>query len=151
MRYNPSTMPTDFSQLITDIEWEARGEGAHAAQELERFREEFSLASQLISSRRQHNLTQRELSKLSGVPQSEISRIETGASNPTYATITALLKPLRKRVQLIDDRFAPSSAPVARAEPLPALAKPSRSRSSETAANATSVRPVGPGRGRRTP
>jgi DNA-binding XRE family transcriptional regulator len=94
---------TDFSQLIADIEQEARDEGPQAVRELEQFREEFSLASQLIESRREGKLSQRDLAKLSGVPQSEISRIETGTSNPTYATITALLRPLGKRVQLVDD------------------------------------------------
>jgi DNA-binding XRE family transcriptional regulator len=96
-------MSTDFSQLIAHIEQEAQDEGPRAVRELEQFREEFSLASQLIESRREGKLSQRELAKLSGVPQSEISRIETGASNPTYATITALLRPLGKRVQLVDD------------------------------------------------
>ena len=96
-------MSTDFSRLIADIEHEAREEGPRAIRELEQFREEFSLASQLIQSRRDGQLSQRELAKLSGVPQSEISRIETGASNPTYATITALLRPLGKRIQLVDD------------------------------------------------
>jgi DNA-binding XRE family transcriptional regulator len=94
---------TDFSQLIADIEQEARDEGPQAVRELEQFREEFSLASQLIESRREGRLSQRDLAKLSGVPQSEISRIETGASNPTYATITALLRSLGKRIQLVDD------------------------------------------------
>jgi len=103
MWYNPSIMSTDFSQLIADIEDEAQDEGPQAVRELEQFREEFSLASQLIESRREGKLSQRELAKLSGVPQSEISRIETGASNPTYATLTALLRPLGKRVQLVDD------------------------------------------------
>jgi transcriptional regulator with XRE-family HTH domain len=97
-------MSTDFSQLIADIEQEAQDQGPQAVRELEQFREEFSLASQLIESRREGKLSQRDLAKLSGVPQSEISRIETGGSNPTYATITALLRPLGKRVQLVDHR-----------------------------------------------
>ena len=103
MWYKPSTMSSDFSQLIADIEQEAREEGPEAVRELEQFREEFSLASQMIQSRREGKLSQRDLAKLSGVPQSEISRIETGASNPTYATITALLRPLGKRIQLVDN------------------------------------------------
>src|SRR5271169_2905760 len=103
MWYNPSTMSTDFDQLIEDVELEAENEGPQAVRELEQFRQEFSLASQLIESRREGKLSQRELATLSGVPQSEISRIETGTSNPTYATITALLRPLGKRVQLVDD------------------------------------------------
>jgi transcriptional regulator with XRE-family HTH domain len=96
-------MADDFHSLIADIEQEAHTEGPRAVRELEQFREEFSLASQLIQSRREGKLSQRELASLSGVPQSEISRIETGASNPTYATLSALLRPLGKRVQLIDD------------------------------------------------
>ena len=103
MWYKPSTMSSDFSQLIADIEQEAHEEGPEAVRELEQFREEFSLASQMIQSRREGKLSQRDLAKLSGVPQSEISRIETGASNPTYATITSLLRPLGKRIQLVDD------------------------------------------------
>jgi len=95
-------MSTDFTQLIADIEEEAQQEGPQAVRELEQFREEFSLASQIIESRRNGKLSQRDLAQLSGVPQSEISRIETGAGNPTYATITALLAPLGKRVQLVD-------------------------------------------------
>ncbi len=97
-------MSTDFTQLIADIEQEAQEEGPRAVRELERFREEFALAGQLIASRRESKLSQRDLAKLSGVPQSEISRIETGSGNPTYATITALLRALGKRIQLVDDR-----------------------------------------------
>ena len=105
-------MVASFSQLVTDIEQQARDEGPLAVRELEQFREELSLASQLIDSRRERKLSQRQLAKLSGVPQSEISRIETGAGNPTYATITALLRPLGKRVQLVDDRkTAPRAGP----------------------------------------
>ena len=40
-------------QLIADIAQEARDEGPQAVGELEQFREEFSLASQLIESRRE--------------------------------------------------------------------------------------------------
>jgi DNA-binding XRE family transcriptional regulator len=102
-------MSTDFNQLIADIEQEAQAEGPRAVRELEQFREEFSLASQLIASRRDGKLSQRDLAKLSGVPQSEISRIETGAANPTYATITALLRPLGKRIQIVENH--PEVAP----------------------------------------
>src|SRR5271163_4708099 len=102
MWYNPSTMSTDFDQLIDDIELEAENEGPQAVRELEQFRQEFSLASQLIESRREGKLSQRDLASLSRIPQSEISRIETGASNHPYATISALLGALGKRVQLVD-------------------------------------------------
>jgi predicted transcriptional regulator len=99
-------MSTDFTQLIADIEQEAHDEGPQAVRELERFQEEFGLAGQLIASRLEGKLSQRDLAKLSGIPQSEISRIETGAGNPTYATIMALLRPMKKHVQLVDDGHA---------------------------------------------
>jgi hypothetical protein len=50
-------MSTDFSQLIADIEQEARDEGPQAVRELEQFREEFSSASQLIESRGERSRT----------------------------------------------------------------------------------------------
>jgi len=96
-------MSDEFGQLIVDIEAEAASEGPEALRELEHLRQEFGLAGQLIESRRARQLSQRDLAKLSGIPQSEISRIETGAGNPTYATITALLRPLGRRIQLVDD------------------------------------------------
>jgi transcriptional regulator with XRE-family HTH domain len=120
-------MSKDFDKLIADIEREAHEEGPRAVRELEQFRAEFGLASQLIQSRREGKLSQRELAKLSGVPQSEISRIETGAANPTHATINALLRPLGKRIQLVDD--APTTASATRAgETKRATSKTSRAR-----------------------
>jgi ribosome-binding protein aMBF1 (putative translation factor) len=110
-------MSRELDALIADIEQEAAAEGPRAVRELERFREEFALASQIIASRRERELSQRQLATLSGVPQSEISRIETGAANPTYATITALLRSLGKRVQLVDDRPAVRPATHARKAP----------------------------------
>jgi DNA-binding XRE family transcriptional regulator len=145
-------MSTDFSQLIADIEQEAHDEGPRAVRELEQFREEFGLASQIIQSRRQGKLSQRQLAKLSGVPQSEISRIETGASNPTYATITALLRPLGKRVQLVDDRSIVATVGNRRARTTTRVATTSTSRRRKPAAGKTAqrVRPTS-GRTRKAP
>jgi transcriptional regulator with XRE-family HTH domain len=140
-------MSTDFGRLIADIEQEAKDEGSQAVRELEQFREEFSLASQLIEGRREGKLSQRDLAKLSGVPQSEISRIETGTSNPTYATITALLRPLGKRIQLVDDGKIVARAASARAGrgakakgSKPARARAASSRDGKGAARDKSLR-----------
>jgi hypothetical protein len=145
-------MSTDFSQLIADIEQEAQDEGPRAVRELEQFREEFGLASQIIQSRRQGKLSQRQLAKLSGVPQSEISRIETGASNPTYATITALLRPLGKRVQLVDDRSTVATVGNGRARTTTRVAttSPSKRRKPATGKAAQRARPTS-GRTRKAP
>lgn len=84
----------DFEDLLEFIDDEAEAEGPEAVAQLDRLNAEFALASQLITLRREAELTQKRLADLSGIPQSEISRIETGAANPTYATLTALGKPL---------------------------------------------------------
>jgi DNA-binding XRE family transcriptional regulator len=99
-------MAKDFDNLINDIEREAREQGPDAEQEWKDFRAEFRLANQLIDARRKRGLTQRKLAQLSGIDQSEISRIETGSSNPTHATIVALAEPLGYQVGLIPAKQA---------------------------------------------
>jgi DNA-binding XRE family transcriptional regulator len=92
-------MSDDFKNLIEDIEAEAKAEGSEA--ELRELRREFSIASQLMTLRREKKLTQKQLAQASGIPQSEISRIETGEANPTYATLSALAEPFGVQVGFI--------------------------------------------------
>ena len=94
-------MTDDFRQLIDQIEDEAQAEGPDAVRQLEELRAEFTVATELMHLRRRRNLTQNRLSALSGVPQSEISRIETGMANPTVATLSALAGPLGAEVGLV--------------------------------------------------
>ncbi len=92
-------MSDDFKNLIENIEAEAEAEGSEA--ELRKMRREFSIASQLMTLRREKKLTQKQLAQASGIPQSEISRIETGEANPTYATLSALAEPFGAQVGFI--------------------------------------------------
>jgi len=92
-------MSDDFKNLIEDIEAEAKAEGTE--DELREMRREFSIASQLMTLRREKKLTQKQLAQASGIPQSEISRIETGEANPTYATLSALAEPFGVKVGFI--------------------------------------------------
>jgi DNA-binding XRE family transcriptional regulator len=94
-------MSDDFQDLIADIEAEAKAEGPAAEAELRELRREFSIASQLATLRREQKLTQKQLAERSGIPQSEISRIETGDANPTYATLSAIAEPFGARVGFI--------------------------------------------------
>lgn len=96
-------MSDDFQNLLKDIEAEAKQEGPEAEAELRELRREFSMATELASLRRARKMTQKQLAKKSGIPQSEISRIETGAANPTYATLSALAEPFGARVGFIRD------------------------------------------------
>ena len=94
-------MSDDFHKLIEDIESEVKAEGPAAEAELRELRREFSIASQLMTLRREQKLTQRQLAEKSGIPQSEISRIETGDANPTFATLSALAEPFGARIGFI--------------------------------------------------
>jgi len=59
----------------------------------------------LFAARTELNLTQQQLSKACGVPQGEISRIEKGKANPTFATICKLAAALN-----LEMAFVPASA-----------------------------------------
>lgn len=45
--------------------------------------EKINLAELVSSHRKKHNLTQRQLSEMAGVPQCTIGRIETGKTEPS--------------------------------------------------------------------
>lgn len=88
-------MATKFSDFSKHVEKEAKAEGPRAVAEFEAFRAHFALANQVAELRKKNRLTQTELAKRSGIPQSEISRIERGHANPTLSTLAALAKPLK--------------------------------------------------------
>lgn len=67
-----------------------------------------TIGQQLAAARQARHWSQKELSEQSGVPQSEISKIEAERANPTKATIEKLGAPLGLRPGLV-----PVSTPVA--------------------------------------
>ncbi len=93
-------MTSSFERLVKEVREEAEAEGPHATTQLEAFEAHFALANQLLTLRREKKLSQTKLAKLSGVPQSEISRIERGYGNPTTSTLNALAKPLEAKLTL---------------------------------------------------
>ncbi|MBM4378373.1 MAG: helix-turn-helix transcriptional regulator [Deltaproteobacteria bacterium] len=50
------------------------------------------LAAECIRLRQEAGLSQRALARASGVPQSEISRMERGLANPTWRTLEAVAR-----------------------------------------------------------
>ena len=58
------------------------------------------VARQVHDARQSAALTQAELSRLSGLPQPEISRIERGFANPTLTTLTKLATALQSSFQI---------------------------------------------------
>jgi HTH-type transcriptional regulator / antitoxin HipB len=71
----------------------------------ERDRFEYELQVDLIGkaikqTRQERNLTQEELGKLIGVQKSQISRLESNASNVTIDTLMRVFKALQAKVKL---------------------------------------------------
>jgi transcriptional regulator with XRE-family HTH domain len=85
------------------------------AEEYERLRPQFELASELIKLRKALGLTQRELAELAGVTQPEIARIESGRVAPRWDKVIHLFGSLGASVQIVpakkkQRRLAPVSA-----------------------------------------
>ena len=85
------------------------------AEEYERLRPQFELASELIKLRKVLVLTQRELAELAGVTQPEIARIESGRVAPRWDKVVHLFGSLGASVQIVPPkkkqrRLAPVSA-----------------------------------------
>ncbi len=68
--------------------------------EYERSRPEFELMKAMIAARNEMNLTQKELADKIGMRQSNISRIERGASSPNVDTLKAIAKGLGKELHI---------------------------------------------------
>ncbi len=72
--------------------------------ELEAFDEytdAFRLANQILTARKHIGLTQVELASMSGIAQSEISRIERGEGNPTVETLSRVGRSLDLNLQFV--------------------------------------------------
>jgi DNA-binding XRE family transcriptional regulator len=82
---------TNFEDFVKEVEDRSTpGEQA----ELDAARRRFSIGVKLLERRMAAGFTQQRLAAVSGVPQSEISRIERGQANPTVQTLEALGAPL---------------------------------------------------------
>lgn len=68
---------------------------------------QFDVPGMLVAARKRAGLNQKQLADLSGVGQSEISRIESGQGNPTLDTLSRIVAPLRAHVMIVDDAGEP--------------------------------------------
>jgi len=94
---------SDFGELVQFIEDEAVAEGPAAVAQLHAFDARVRLAAELLQARQQAGMTQRELAAASGVEQAEISKIERGEIAPSIITVDKLLRPLGRRLAVVDD------------------------------------------------
>lgn len=61
---------------------------------------EFGIIQAMIDARKEKNLTQKDLSRITGITQADISRIENGTRNPSLHMIYRLLEGLGLRLKL---------------------------------------------------
>jgi ribosome-binding protein aMBF1 (putative translation factor) len=70
------------------------------------FDQSYDIARQVLELREKHGLTQVQLAKASGVPQSQVSRIERGAISPTATTLAKLATVLDAELRLVSRKSA---------------------------------------------
>lgn len=58
------------------------------------------IIAEISYAREEKNLTQKELSEISGVPQKTISRLENGKDLPKFSTLFKLLKALNLKMEI---------------------------------------------------
>ena len=67
---------------------------------------EFDIIRAMVLARKEKNLTQKQLSELTGITQADISRIENGTRNPSLDMLKRLAKGLGMRLKV---EFIPES------------------------------------------
>lgn len=61
---------------------------------------EFQIIKALLNGRREKNITQKQLSELTGINQADISKIEKGNANPSVRTLQRLAAGLDMNVKI---------------------------------------------------
>jgi len=74
------------------------------------FEEAYSVATVLMTARKERGLTQAELASLSGVQQADISRMERGSMIPNMSTFLKLMESLNVSVNLKMEKSARSKS-----------------------------------------
>ena len=60
----------------------------------------YALIESIILARKEKNLTQKELSELTGITQADLSKSENGNANPSLNTLLKLANGLGKKLQV---------------------------------------------------
>ena len=66
--------------------------------EYESLEAEFQIIREIIAARKDKNITQKELSDLTGITQGDISKIENGNANPSLKTLKKLAAAFDKKL-----------------------------------------------------
>jgi len=93
----------NFKEYAASVKDDLATKDPELYEELEAYRERLVIGRQLRALRRQHGMTQQELAALTGIGQSEISKIERGEANSTQDTLTALFRPFGGHIRVVTD------------------------------------------------
>ena len=69
-------------------------------QEYDSLQPEYDLIQAMIEARTSQNITQKELSEITGITQADISRIENGTRNPSLAMLKRIAAGLGMQLRL---------------------------------------------------
>lgn len=61
---------------------------------------EFQIINAMLDARKEKNLTQKELSELTGIAQADISKLENGTANPSVKTLQRLANGMGMTVKI---------------------------------------------------
>jgi predicted transcriptional regulator len=86
---------TDFNQYVKEKLKDPAIKAAYDAME-----PEFTIIQTLVDARKNCGLTQQELSKRTGIAQSDISKLENGNANPSIKTLQKLATALDKKLEI---------------------------------------------------
>jgi predicted transcriptional regulator len=68
--------------------------------ELKNNEAEYKIIEEIITARQEKNLTQKDLAKLVGTKQSNISRLESGNYNPTVDFLNKIARAIGKELEI---------------------------------------------------
>ncbi len=102
-----------WQELVAEVE----ARGPQAVVEFKAQGDRYRLGADISILRRRAGITQAKLAELSGIDQSDLSRIERGAGNPTYETLCRIAQHVAARVVLLTLPLPRDSSKLARRLP----------------------------------
>jgi len=81
--------------------WKEYKETRMTSEERDELKLKADIICEILESRRQQGLTQKQLEEISGVKQPIIARMEKGVTDPRLTTLLKVLRPLGKTLKIV--------------------------------------------------
>jgi len=85
-----------FDELID----QERSRDKFFKEEFDNLEDEYNLIKEIIRVRKEANLTQKQLSKITGIDQANLSKLENGKLNPSFDYLDRIAKALGKNIKI---------------------------------------------------